>query len=49
MMKSTMQKIMKNQQNLENRKKAYSLPIVNKDMKENDENVRKFFESFKKK
>ena len=48
MMKSTMQKVIKNQQNLENRKKAYSLPIVNKNMKENDENVRKFFESFKK-
>jgi hypothetical protein len=27
--------------------KAYSLPIVNKDMKANDESVKKFFESMK--
>jgi len=43
-----MQKVIKNQQNLRNREKAYALPIVNKDMKENNENVRKFFEQFKK-
>jgi hypothetical protein len=33
--------------NLEIREKAYAMPIVNKDMRMNDEMVRKFFESMK--
>jgi len=28
--------------------KAYDMPIMNKDMKKNDEGVKKFFESLKK-
>lgn len=28
--------------------KAYDMPIVNIDLSKNDENVRKFFEQFKK-
>ncbi len=47
MMNKTMQKAIKRIKNENTRKIAYSLPIVNKDMKKNDEMVRKFFESMK--
>lgn len=48
MMNKTMQNAIKRMKNLENRKVAYSMKIVNKDMQKNDEDVRKFFEQFKK-
>lgn len=48
MMNKTMQNAVKRMKNLENRKVAYSMKIVNKDMQKNDEDVRKFFEQFKK-
>ncbi len=47
MMNKTMKKAIKRIKNENNRKIAYSLPVVNKDMKKNDEMVRKFFESMK--
>ena len=47
MMKSTVYKVMKNRKNLENRKAAYNMQILNKDMQKNDEAVKKFFEQFK--
>jgi hypothetical protein len=34
--------------NLEIREKAYAMPIVNKDMVQNDMAVKKFFENLKK-
>ena len=48
MMNKTMQNAVKRMKNLENRKVAYSMKIVNKDMQKNDEDVKKFFEQFKK-
>ena len=47
MMNKTMKNAIKRIKNVENRAKAYAMPIVNKDMKMNDEMVRKFFESMK--
>ena len=47
MMNKTMKNAIKRIKNENNRKIAYSLPVVNKDMKKNDEMVRKFFESMK--
>ena len=47
MMNKTMKNAIKRIKNENTRKIAYSLPIVNKDMKKNDEMVRKFFESMK--
>jgi hypothetical protein len=46
-MNKTMKNAIKRIKNENNRKIAYSLPVVNKDMKKNDEMVRKFFESMK--
>jgi hypothetical protein len=48
MMNKTMQSAKKRIKNLENRKLAYSMKVVNKDMQKNDEAVKKFFEQFKK-
>jgi len=42
-----MKNAIKRIKNENNRKIAYSLPVVNKDIKKNDEMVRKFFESMK--
>lgn len=47
MMNKTMKNVIKRIKNLETREKAYAMPIVVKDMKVNDEMVRKFFESMK--
>jgi lipid A disaccharide synthetase len=47
MMKKTVQNSVKRMKNERNRQVAYNMPIVNKDMKKNDEMVRKFFESMK--
>jgi len=47
MMNKTMKNASKRIKNLEIREKAYAMPIVNKDMRMNDEMVRKFFESMK--
>jgi len=47
MMNKTMKNAIKRIKNENNRKIAYSLPVVNKDIKKNDEMVRKFFESMK--
>jgi hypothetical protein len=47
MMNKTMKNASKRIKNLEIREKAYAMPIVVKDMKMNDEMVRKFFESMK--
>jgi hypothetical protein len=46
-MNKTMKNAIKRIKNENTRKIAYSLPVVNKDMKKNDEMVRKFFESMK--
>jgi len=46
-MNKTMKNASKRIKNLEIREKAYAMPIVNKDMRMNDEMVRKFFESMK--
>jgi hypothetical protein len=46
-MNKTMKNAIKRIKNENNRKIAYSLPVVNKDIKKNDEMVRKFFESMK--
>lgn len=48
MMNKTMQNAVKRMKNMENRKVAYSMKIANKDMQKNDEDVKKFFEQFKK-
>lgn len=45
MMKKTMNDTLRRIRNEKIRKVAYSLPIVKKDMIQNDENVRKFFAS----
>ena len=47
MMNKTVQNSVKRMKNEQNRQVAYNMPIVNKDMKKNDEMVRKFFESMK--
>jgi lipid A disaccharide synthetase len=47
MMNKTMKNAIKRIKNENNRQVAYNMPIVNKDMKKNDEMVRKFFESMK--
>lgn len=47
MMNETRRKSIKRIENERNRQKAYDMPIVNKDMKANDEAVRKFYESLK--
>jgi hypothetical protein len=47
MMNKTVQNSVKRMKNRQNRQVAYNMPIVNKNMKENDEMVRKFFESIK--
>lgn len=47
MMKKTMVDAIRRIRNENIRKIAYSLPVTNPDMKKNDENVRKFFESMK--
>ena len=47
MMNKTVQNSVKRMKNEQNRQVAYNMPIVNKDMKKNDEIVRKFFESMK--
>lgn len=47
MMNKTMKNASKRIKNLEIREKAYAMPIIVKDMKMNDEMVRKFFESMK--
>jgi uncharacterized protein involved in tolerance to divalent cations len=47
MMKKTVQNSVKRMKNERNRQVAYNMPIVSKDMKKNDEMVRKFFESMK--
>ena len=47
MMNKTMKNAIKRIKNEKNRQVAYNMPIVNKDMKKNDEMVRKFFESMK--
>ena len=47
MMNKTMKNASKRIQNLKIREKAYAMPIIVKDMKMNDEMVRKFFESMK--
>ena len=48
MMNKTMQNAVRRVKNEANRKIAYSLPVVNKDMVKNDKDVKKFFESLKK-
>ncbi len=48
MMNKTMQNAVRRVKNEANRKIAYSLPVVNKDMVQNDKDVKKFFESLKK-
>ena len=47
MMNKTMQNAIKRIKNEKNRQVAYNMPIVSKDMKKNDEMVRKFFENMK--
>ena len=47
MMNKTVQNSVKRMKNEQNRQVAYNMPIMNKDMKKNDEMVRKFFESMK--
>ncbi len=47
MMNKTVQASVKRMKNRQTRQVAYNMPIVNKDMKKNDEIVRKFFESIK--
>ena len=47
MMNKTVQNSVKRMKNEQNRQVAYNMPIVNKDMKKNDEMVRKFFENIK--
>jgi hypothetical protein len=47
MMNKTVQNSVKRMKNERNRQVAYNMPIVSKDMKKNDEMVRKFFESIK--
>lgn len=47
MINKTMKNASKRIKNLEIREKAYAMPIVNKDMRMNDESVKKFFESMK--
>jgi uncharacterized protein involved in tolerance to divalent cations len=47
MMNKTVKNSVKRMKNKQNRQVAYNMPIVNKDMKKNDEMVRKFFESMK--
>ena len=46
-MSKTIQNAVKRMKQQERIRKAYEMPIVNKDMKMNDEMVRKFFESMK--
>jgi hypothetical protein len=48
MMNKTIQNAVRRVKNESNRKVAYSLPVVNKDMVQNDLAVKKFFESLKK-
>ena len=48
MMNKTMKNAIKRIKNLEIREKAYAMPIIVKDMKINDENVKKFWDSLKK-
>ena len=47
MMKKTMVDAIRRIRNEKVRKIAYALPVTNVDLKKNDENVRKFFESLK--
>ena len=47
MMNKTVQNSVKRMKNEQNRQVAYNMPIGNKDMKKNDEMVRKFFENIK--
>lgn len=46
-MSKTIENAVKRIKQAERVAKAYAMPIVNKDMKMNDEMVRKFFESMK--
>jgi hypothetical protein len=48
MMNKTIQNAVRRVKNESNRKVAYNLPVVNKDMVQNDLAVKKFFESLKK-
>ena len=48
MMNKTLQNAVRRVKNEANRKIAYNLPVVNKDMVQNDMNVKKFWESLKK-
>ena len=46
-MRKSVQNAIKRIKQAERIAKAYAMPIVNKDMKENDRKVREFFESMK--
>lgn len=48
MMNKTIQNAVKRIKQAERIAKAYAMPIVNKDMQENDRKVREFFESMKR-
>ena len=48
MMNNTIKNAVRRVKNETIRKLAYRLPVVDKDMVKNDENVKKFFDSLKK-
>lgn len=47
-MSKTIQNAVKRMKQAERIAKAYDMPIVNVDLQKNDDNVKKFFEQFKK-